>query len=158
MTYQKEKNEPFQDKYVRELLSQEMANYPDADKNVLEFIFSFLCSHAVNIDDTAHVRKIFMDGYCYYFAVMLQNAFPGGKIVWCAPYGHIAYEYNAIVYDIEGVNISDVEDYIPIEHIGERISEFKHVPGVHFNFEETTTTDINEMINNFKKDKENKEK
>lgn len=149
-----EHNDSYQVKYVKELLAQEMTDFPNADENVLQFIFSFLCSHATDIDDVAHVRKIFIDGYCYYFAVILQNAFPGGTIVWCAPYGHIAYEYKDVVYDIEGVNVSDVEDYIPIKYIGERIGEFKHVPGTHFNFEETSTNDINEMIDNFKKEKE----
>lgn len=130
-----------------------MQKQPQANKDILEFIYNFFSSHSSGIEDNEHVRKIFRDGYCYYFALMLQDAFPGGKIVWCAPFGHIAYQYNNIVYDIEGVNESEVEDYIPISYLGERIYEFKHIPNQKYTFQETTEKDIENIINTYKKER-----
>ena len=81
-----------------------MERHPQANKDILEFIYNFFSSHSSGIENNEHIRKIFRDGYCYYFALILQDAFPGGKIVWCAPFGHIAYQYNNTLYDIEVVN------------------------------------------------------
>ena len=53
-----------------------------ADKQVLSFINDFR-------EDDKSIRQKFCAGYCYYFAVMLKDAFHRGEICWCAPLGHI---------------------------------------------------------------------
>ena len=53
-----------------------------ADKQVLSFINDFR-------EDDKSIRQKFCAGYCYYFVVMLKDAFHRGEICWCAPLGHI---------------------------------------------------------------------
>lgn len=55
------------------------------------------------------IWQTFTAGYCYYFAVMLKDAFQRGEICWCAPYGHICWvDDNGVPYDISGVCDSNV--------------------------------------------------
>lgn len=68
-----------------------------ADKDVISFIEGFLGDHEI-------IWQTFTAGYCYYFAVMLKDAFQRGEIRWCAPYGHICWvDDNGVPYDISGV-------------------------------------------------------
>lgn len=72
-----------------------------ADKQVLSFIDDFR-------EDDKSIRQKFCAGYCYYFAVMLKDAFHRGEICWCAPLGHICWvDDNGVPYDIDGVCDSD---------------------------------------------------
>ena len=41
-------------------------------------------------------------GNCYYFAVILQEAFPDGRIVYEPVEGHFMYKYNGCLYDWTG--------------------------------------------------------
>lgn len=111
--------------------------YPEANPAVLEFIANFLYHGVPEVDletSAESVRSTFRAGYCYYFAVMLQAAFGRGEICWAAPFGHMVWmDENKVPYDIEGVNESDCDYYIPISHIGDGINDFKHVPGMEFN-------------------------
>ncbi len=111
--------------------------HPDADKIVLEFIADFLYHGAPHIlleQSSESIRSTFRDGYCFYFANMLQTAFQRGTICWAAPFGHIVWlDDNNIPYDIEGVNESECEAYIPISFLGESIKDFKHIPNETFN-------------------------
>lgn len=43
-----------------------------------------------------------MNGNCYYFAVLLQTAWPGGKIVHDPIIGHFMYLYKNCLYDYRG--------------------------------------------------------
>lgn len=108
--------------------------FPDADKNVLSFIADFMYWGVpeVSLKDSAEsIRSTFRVGFCYYFALMLRVAFCRGTVCWAAPFSHIVWvDDNNIPYDIEGVNCSECDYYIPIEYLGESISSFKHVPGV----------------------------
>lgn len=42
------------------------------------------------------------DGNCYYFALILKDRFPKGKILYDAIYGHFFFQYNGKVYDHSG--------------------------------------------------------
>lgn len=98
-----------------------------ADKQVLSFIDDFR-------EDDKSIRQKFCAGYCYYFAVMLKDAFHRGEICWCAPLGHICWvDDNGVPYDIDGVCDSDCNFFIPIRYIREGIEDFRHVPGREFN-------------------------
>lgn len=97
-----------------------------ADKEVLTFIDDFLENNDI-------IWKKFRAGYCYYFAVMLKDAFQRGEICWCAPYGHICWlDDNGVPYDIEGVCDSECDFYIPVSYISEGLADFKHIPGKEF--------------------------
>lgn len=58
---------------------------------------------------------------------MLEDAFPGGKICIAYPFGHILYVYNGVPYDIDGISVSEYEELIPIEFLGEAINDFRHI-------------------------------
>ena len=67
------------------------------EENVILFIVDILynCAPDVPIEDSIEsIRHLFEAGYCYYFAKMLEDAFPGGTICVCYPFGHIVYVYN----------------------------------------------------------------
>lgn len=101
--------------------------FMETDEKVIEFIVDFIF-HGKNIPGSEHVMyHQFACGYCYYFAVMLQNAFPGGQICVCYPFGHIVYIYKGVAYDIDGVSGAEVDEYIPIEHFGKAVNDFKHI-------------------------------
>jgi hypothetical protein len=107
---------------------------PKANKQILYFIANFLYHCGVDADEI--IREQFRAGYCLHFAMILEKMFPGGEICWCAPYGHMVYMHDGIPYDIEGINTSDCDYYIPISFIKDGIKDFMHVPGVAFNASE----------------------
>lgn len=43
-----------------------------------------------------------LSGNCYYFALILQDRFPGGKILYDVINGHFVYWYNGSYYDWTG--------------------------------------------------------
>ena len=104
---------------------------PKANKQVIYFIANFIYHCGVDADNI--IQEQFHAGYCLHFAILLKEMFPGGEICWCAPFGHMVYMYEDIPYDIEGVNSSDCDHYIPISFIKEGIKDFMHIPGVSFN-------------------------
>lgn len=103
------------------------------DKTVLLFIVDVLAAvPKKESEDT--IYTFFHSGYCYYFAVMLKEAFQRGQVCWCAPYGHMCWlDDNGIAYDIGGICDSECEFYIPVSYINEGLSDFLHIPGKTFN-------------------------
>lgn len=101
------------------------------DYRVIKFIADILFHGARDVsleDSTETIRYLFEAGYCYYFAEMLEEAFPGGVICMCYDFGHIVYVYEEIAYDIHGVSDAEAMFYAPIDLLGKGISSFKHVP------------------------------
>ena len=98
---------------------------------VIEFIEQFKDYSEVPFS----MERLFRNGYCYYFAALLKEAFNRGQICWCAPYSHIVWlDDDGIAYDIEGQNVSDCIAYIPIEYLGEAgIDSFKKMNNFVFN-------------------------
>lgn len=109
---------------------------PDADKKVLQFIAEILYNSVPNIGldlSCEAVRFTFRAGYCYYFALMLKEAFQRGEICQTYPYSHVVWvDTDGTPYDIEGINESPCSEYIPIHYLGEAVVNFKHVPGEAF--------------------------
>lgn len=99
------------------------------DEILITFIGDILFHSGENVYKIEAIRNLFENGYCYYFAKMLEDAFPGGTICICYPFGHIIYLYNKIPYDISGVSYAEYEELIPIEAFGDAINDFKHVEG-----------------------------
>ena len=125
-----------------------MINITSVD-NVIEFISNFR-NHNNTIESEENIRTLFRAGYCYYFAVMLKEAFNRGEICWCAPFGHICWvDDDGTPYDIEGVCYSDCDYYIPVSYIKEGLDDFKRVPGKAFNASQEY---INNAIDRYKND------
>lgn len=99
------------------------------NKQILEFIAGvrFHCSPACTVDESVEaIRYLFEAGYCYYFARMLEDAFPGGDVCLMYPFGHITYVYDGIIYDISGVSDNEYDALIPIKYLGDTINVFRH--------------------------------
>lgn len=102
------------------------------DKAIIEFIanFRFFAVRDVEyVQSSETICSLFENGYCYYFAKILEEAFPGGTICLCYPYGHIVYVYEEVAYDIGGVSDAENEYYAPINVVEKVTQIFKHVPG-----------------------------
>lgn len=114
--------------------------HPKADNTVLKFIFDFLnmqyAPHDTRRSDTIvdGIYTQFANGYCYYFAQMLQTAFHRGEICWAAPFGHIVWlDDNNVAYDISGCNDSECQYYIPVFMLGDMLKDFLHIPDDNYN-------------------------
>ncbi len=120
--------------------------YPTADTQVLQFIYNFLMHSGEENSET--IRNQFRNGYCYYFAHMLQRAFNRGTVCVTAPIGHFVWmDENQVPYDIEGVNESDCDCYIPESFLGDMVNDFLHVPGVGYG---TTKKEIDDLIKRYR--------
>lgn len=124
-------------------LERVKTRHPKANETVLRFIFDFVNSQtSINNNDATTspadiIYNQFANGYCYYFAQMLQIAFKRGEICWAAPLGHIVWvDDNNVAYDISGCNESECQYYIPIDMLGDMIKDFTHIPGDVYNASE----------------------
>lgn len=87
-----------------------LTQYPGANEEVLNFISDVIFRYEYD-KMNAVLHDFFSNGYCYHFAVMLNNMFPKGKIMWLFKRGHIVW-YDAIsraCYDITDVYIDYTE-------------------------------------------------
>ena len=113
--------------------------YPEKDKideKVLDFIEKISSYHQDPQKQDA-VCELFSSGYCYYFAMILKEAFGRGEVCWCAPYGHICWvDDNGHPYDIYGTCDSECTYYIPVSYIKKGLADFKHIPGESFDASE----------------------
>lgn len=132
------------------------------DKNpVLIFINKFY-NHNGNSEEAQEIlRRQFHAGYCYYFAHILKTAFNRGEVCWCSGLGHMVWvDTDGTPYDIEGINNSECEYYIPEKYLGDYIEDFKHIkdegyyyPKTHEEFKAFTQ----KVIQDYLKDNEIKE-
>ena len=104
-------------------------------ESIEQFIDNF---RTREIDDNGEdseevIRHLFMSGYCYYFALMLQDAYPSGEICLAYPFGHIVYLYEGVPYDVEGVYSGKSDEFIPIKYLGNGIDDFRHIPDLKYN-------------------------
>lgn len=118
--------------------------------DILEFIDKFRTKfgeYRKNKEES--VRELFTDGFCYYFAKILQEAFPGGELCIPWPIGHFIYHYKGKYYDIEGeycLNFHDCECAIPFEiqyFINQDYFEYVKLDFMHvlnYDYEETGLT------------------
>lgn len=94
---------------------------------ILTFINNFIEHQADTESDRLCIRNTFARGYCYYFALMLQDAFQRGDICWLAPYSHIVWlDIDGTAYDIDGIVDREFMYCIPVSYIGEYLNDFKH--------------------------------
>lgn len=119
-------------------VKRQMELYKKANEQVLNFIadFRFHCG----IDSSRTIEKLFSEGYCYYFAHMLQLAFGRGVVCYVFCENHFVWldgvsELTDTAYDICGVN-KRWEHLIPEDKLGDIVLDFKHIKGVQSPFEE----------------------
>lgn len=97
------------------------------NKTVIQFIADFLY-HAEDKSDA--VATLFTTGYCYYFAVILKEAFRRGAICQTWPFGHIVWvDEDGTAYDIYGTNPGEYVELVPVDRYGDTLNAFRHVPG-----------------------------
>lgn len=48
-----------------------------------------------------------VDGNCYYFAIILKDRFPEGKIFYDVILGHFVFKYQDKLYDWKGIHNSE---------------------------------------------------
>lgn len=67
--------------------------FPDARPDVLGFIYDFSSR-------SSDLYEVFVNGYCFYFANMLREAFNGGDVCWSVGRGHVVWvDDNDVAYD-----------------------------------------------------------
>jgi len=76
-------------------------------------------------EKTKPIVRLFTEGFCYYFAIILKEAYPGGTVCLLKGHGHIVYLYRGKFYDITGELTNRRNRYIPVEYFGEFINDFK---------------------------------
>ena len=74
------------------------------------------------------IASLFTNGFCYYFAVILKDAFNRGEICWHKNYSHIVWrDVDGTSYDIDGVFDAPDEEIVPVEtSLSNMILDFKH--------------------------------
>lgn len=110
-----------------------LRKFPPARRDVLTFISAVNhYSENLTVDGfRTPIERLFGDGFCYYFALMLHDAF-GGTIVWHKNHSHILWmDDHGVAYNIYGVFENCLpEDLVPIEEIAkdnkDMIESFKH--------------------------------
>lgn len=71
------------------------------------------------------IIRFYTEGMCYWFAKMLNDAYPGGIMCVKSGCGHIVYYYEGKIYDIEGIHLEKAK-YFQVEYFGDKIDDFKH--------------------------------
>lgn len=113
-----------------------------ANEKVIEFIDNFSTLFGeFQQEEIDAVCAVFSRGFCYYFAIILKNAFNGrGEIYMTSDDHHIVWVLDNVAYDINGVyrtyprsanngNFYNGE-LIPIAMLPNYMESFKHVaPG-----------------------------
>lgn len=104
--------------YANRLAERRGRPLSDKEQTEIEKVLSFIGRLHAKAGSTDCLYDIFENGYCYYFATMLNAAFPAmGEVVWIRNRGHIVWKSNStnICYDISGiyVNYESDEDLVP---------------------------------------------
>lgn len=118
----------------------EMLHLHGANVIILKWIRNF--NRGTNRMELEVIPDYFME-HSYFFALMLQDAFPGGTISKAQMDDHIVYIYNDIAYDIEGVTHSKSDFFVPLHAIGPYVYKHRGIPGMHLKDE-----DIQNFIDN----------
>lgn len=96
-------------------------------ETILTFINNILTNRGTQ--ESEPTERLFSNGYCYYFALILKDAF-GGEIMWPKYYDHIVWldTVDNVCYDAHGVNDAHCEqDLVPIRVLTEaNLMAFKH--------------------------------
>lgn len=116
-----------------EWLKSQLEHYPKARKDVLEFIWEFITPTSFPSETGQEVlASQFAAGYCYYFALILKDAF-GGEMMWVKGRSHIIWHdiENDELYDSYGVYQLDISsdgsgEPVPLSFLEGNLESFKH--------------------------------
>ena len=98
--------------------------------DIEDFIDEFRNSQADYVEDGDEcVRHLFRAGYCYYFAKILQTAYPGGQVCLAFPKKHFVYKYAGQAWDIEGQYADEAWWIDEAEIPNNVLRPFKHLSG-----------------------------
>ena len=113
-----------------------------ANEKVIEFIDNFSTLFGeFQQEEIDAVCAVFSRGFCYYFAIILKNAFNGrGEIYMTSDHRHVVWVLDNVAYDINGAYHTYPRsanngnfyngDLIPIAMLPNYMESFKHVvPG-----------------------------
>lgn len=104
--------------------------YKNVNMKVLQFINEITFFPNLDCNSDGCIDHLFSNGYCYYFAQILNTAFQGGTICWSVDRGHIVWLdgtdlQNDIAYDITDV-YEDYEELHPVSYLGTTLVDFLH--------------------------------
>ena len=104
--------------------------YKNVNMKVLQFINEITFFPNLDCNSDGCIDHLFSNGYCYYFAQILNTAFQGGTICWSVDRGHIVWLdgtdlQNDIAYDITDV-YEDYEELRPVSYLGTTLVDFLH--------------------------------
>lgn len=104
--------------------------YKNVNMKVLQFINEITFFPNLDCNSDGCIDHLFSNGYCYYFAQILNTAFQGGTICWSVNRGHIVWLdgtdlQNDIAYDITDV-YEDYEELRPVSYLGTTLVDFLH--------------------------------
>lgn len=109
-------------------------------EKVLSFVGGMHDVATYNFEDDSidSLYDVFENGYCYYFANILNLAFPAlGRIVWIRNRGHIVWQSNfsGICYDISGIYVDYKDgDLVEVGRLGNLLKDFQHTNRVYFSW------------------------
>ena len=120
-------------KYANRLATNS-GGWKEGEQEEVEKVLSFIGGmHDKATEDSEEdsLYNVFENGYCYYFAQILNFAFPNvGHVVWVRNYGHIVWQSysTSICYDISGIYLeyTSTDDLVPIDRLGQLLKDFKH--------------------------------
>ena len=107
---------------------------------VIRFINQFkTLFKELTTQETEAIEKVFRTGYCYYFAIMLKEAFNRGIVCMTYDHKHVVWmDDDNVAYDIDGMfgwfpETASKDNYwnglfIPVEKLPNYINSFKHIP------------------------------
>lgn len=134
---------------VDEWIQHQLASDNNSEE-VMNFINTFIGFSICCGNDEENIRKIFMRGYCYYFAEMLKAAFDCGEVYICAPYGHVVWrDVDNRFYDFDGEYKNDEVTFVPVTDPDSFIGDFKRLADNEQDKEGATKEDIQHMIEKY---------
>ena len=111
---------------IEEFIEYVKIHFIDSQFSSLEAMEEFDWTDKISIKKaTKPIIRFYTEGMCYWFAKMLNDAYPGGRMCVKSGQGHIVYYYEGKIYDIEGIHLEKAK-YIPVEYFGDKIDDFKH--------------------------------
>ena len=114
--------------YKDTFINIQTAKFPNVSKDILEFIANIVSQEGFG--PNAAIINLFSNGYCYYFALMLKDAF-GGELYADIDKQHILWkdtrEGNSygLFYDIHGAHKCK-KQYMPIELLYDSLECYRH--------------------------------
>ena len=83
------------------------------EQEVLTFIDKF------KFTNKKEVEKVFLEGDCYYFAIILKTRFKYARLMYDSIMGHFTAKIHGELYDITGKVTEKYKDSIPFHEVDE---------------------------------------